>query len=86
MIMMISMRNAFLVPIIFTILPSLHPPSFHEMIFILVYVVFAHFLSSALRLLAQESEGLHKLMSAFDYAPGCSIDSKAALRIVTDRS
>ena len=37
MIMVISMRNAFLVPIIFTILPSLHPPSFHEMIFILVY-------------------------------------------------
>ena len=36
MIMVISMRNAFLVPIIFTILPSLHPPSFHEMIFILV--------------------------------------------------
>ena len=29
---------AFLVPIIFTILPSLHPPSFHEMIFILVYI------------------------------------------------
>ena len=36
MIMVISMHNAFLVPIIFTILPSLHPPSFHEMIFILV--------------------------------------------------
>ena len=40
MIMVISMRNAFLVPIIFTILPSLHPPSFHEMIFILVLLVF----------------------------------------------
>ena len=41
MIMVISMRNAFLVPIIFTILPSLHPPSFHEMIFILVYIAFS---------------------------------------------
>ena len=40
MIMVISMRNAFLVPIIFTILPSLHPPSFHEMIFILVLLGF----------------------------------------------
>ena len=40
MIMVISMRNAFLVPIIFTILPSLYPPSFHEMIFILVLLVF----------------------------------------------
>ena len=40
MIMVISMRNAFLVPNIFTILPSLHPPSFHEMIFILVLLVF----------------------------------------------
>ena len=34
MIMVISM------PIIFTILSSLHPPSFHEMIFILVLLVF----------------------------------------------
>ena len=40
MIMVISMRNAFLVPIIFTILPSLHPPSFHEMIFILVIYIY----------------------------------------------